>query len=198
MCDDCFSLAPKSFVDKASDDSIVISDAEMKPHVLAHHTTRSTFKYVKEIKKISNVSLECLEHYEPVDDHLFSLFFDTTYFDIPCRAPRWATHGGLDYHGTWIPQIVRWSLLRYTSKGDKVLSNFLGRGTDAIEAFLLQRRLVGVDINPVAVNLSLKNISFPIPEDMQVSAEFRPILRVGDSRHLLGDLFRDSCYDFIL
>ena len=36
-------------------------------------------------------------------------------------------------------------------RADRVLSNFLGRGTDAIEAFLLGRPCVGVDLNPVSV-----------------------------------------------
>lgn len=40
-----------------------------------------------------------LASYEPQQNQLFSLSFDSTYFDIPGRAPRWATHSGTDYHG---------------------------------------------------------------------------------------------------
>lgn len=40
-----------------------------------------------------------LASYEPKPNQLFSLTFESTYFDIPGRAPRWATHSGTDYHG---------------------------------------------------------------------------------------------------
>lgn len=40
-----------------------------------------------------------LKSYEPQPNQLFSLTFESTYFDIPGRAPRWATHSGTDYHG---------------------------------------------------------------------------------------------------
>ena len=29
-----------------------------------------------------------IEHYSPADDHLYSLFFESSYFDVPGRAPR--------------------------------------------------------------------------------------------------------------
>jgi len=68
-------------------------------------------------------------------------------------------HSSHDYNGTWIPQIPRWALLRYTKAGERVMSNFLGRGTDAIEAFLLNRPLLGIDVNPVTISF----FSFPFP-----------------------------------
>jgi len=40
----------------------------------------------------SNSQALYLDSYEPAENHLFSLPFDSTYFDIPGRAPRWATH----------------------------------------------------------------------------------------------------------
>lgn len=40
-----------------------------------------------------------LTSYGPQSNQLFSLTFDSTYFDIPGKAPRWATHSGTDYHG---------------------------------------------------------------------------------------------------
>ncbi|KAF9204068.1 hypothetical protein BGZ49_005735, partial [Haplosporangium sp. Z 27] len=89
-----------------------------------------------------------LDSYEPAENQLYSLPIDTTYYDIPGRAPRWATHSGTDYHGTWLPQTVRRSVTKFTNPNDKILSNFLGRGTDAIECFLLGRCCTAVDINP--------------------------------------------------
>ncbi|KAJ2807195.1 hypothetical protein H4S07_003639, partial [Coemansia furcata] len=123
-----------------------------------------------------------LASYAPTDSMLFTLIVDSTYFDIPGRAPRWASHSGSDYHGTWLPQTVRRALLRYTRRGERVLSNFLGRGTDAIECFLLSRKCVGVDINPSAVALAQRNCSFPT--DASMAVEFRPAIMHGDARAL--------------
>ncbi|KAJ1569289.1 hypothetical protein HK096_003590, partial [Nowakowskiella sp. JEL0078] len=39
-----------------------------------------------------------LASYAPSETQLYSLAFDTTYFDIIGRAPRWANHSGNDYH----------------------------------------------------------------------------------------------------
>ncbi|KAI8090612.1 hypothetical protein BDF21DRAFT_460039 [Thamnidium elegans] len=138
-----------------------------------------------------------LASYEPQPNQLFSLTFESTYFDIPGRAPRWATHSGTDYHGTWLPQTVRRAILKYTTKDERVLSNFLGRGTDAIECFLLQRRCCGVDINPAAVALSQRNCCFEVPPGL-TSAEYRPIIAQADSRDLSGALFADESFHHVL
>jgi len=54
----------------------------------------------------------------------------------------------LDYHGNFVPQIATQTFLRYTRKDDVVLDLFLGSGTSAIEALRLDRRLVGVELQP--------------------------------------------------
>ncbi|KAJ2900374.1 hypothetical protein IWW38_000541 [Coemansia aciculifera] len=147
--------------------------------------------------------LGALSSYGPTDAMLFTLAVDSTYFDIPGRAPRWASHSGADYHGTWLPQTVRRALLRHTRRGDRVLSNFLGRGTDAIESFLLSRKCVGVDINPAAVALAQRNCSFPIARTMAV--DFRPVIMHGDARALCeagwpgAPFFAEpECFDHVL
>lgn len=68
-----------------------------------------------------------------------------------------ATHNSSDLSGTWIPQIPRWALLKYTSEGDRILANFLGRGTDAIECLLLRRLVVGVDVNRQCLAMAVQN-----------------------------------------
>ncbi|KNC99570.1 uncharacterized protein SPPG_04959 [Spizellomyces punctatus DAOM BR117] len=149
-----------------------------------------------EVNKSSEFGI--LQSYAPTDDQLFTMGFDTSFYDIPGRAPRWATHSGGDYHGTWLPQIVRMSLLRYTSEGERVLSNFSGRGTDAIECFLLKRRCCSVDINPASVALSQRNVSFSVPPELGLTAAYRPVIVLADSRELIGSLFEDESYDHIL
>ncbi len=77
-----------------------------------------------------------------------------------------------------------------------MLSNFLGRGTDAIESFLLERKCIGIDINPSALALSQRNISFSLPR--QISAEYRPLLLLGDARSLSLEVFTNERFDHIL
>ncbi|RKP13432.1 hypothetical protein BJ684DRAFT_16167 [Piptocephalis cylindrospora] len=132
-----------------------------------------------------------LKEFAPKVSQQFSLIFSSTYYDIIGRAPRY-------FHGSWIPQIVRRALIRFTLPGDLVLSNFLGRGTDAIECFLLRRRCYGIDINPSAVALSQSNCSFALPERFGFDRTARPILRLGDSRALDPDIFPSGTYDHIL
>ncbi|PIA17269.1 hypothetical protein COEREDRAFT_86268 [Coemansia reversa NRRL 1564] len=146
------------------------------------------------LPSVSQQPLGELSSYGPTDSMLFTLPVNTSYFDIPGRAPRWASHSGTDYHGTWLPQTVRRALLRYTQRGEHVLSNFLGRGTDAIECFLLNRKCVGVDINPSAVSLSQRNCSFTITPGCGMSIEFRPTIMQGDARDLRSDLWPGASY----
>lgn len=212
MCNPCYELA--LFIDNDGkpaeesmplviDNSITSTDQNQQQHRYvapiedySHkpYLTRDTLS----ANKFSEASTGSrLATYEPQPNQLFSLSFDSTYFDIPGRAPRWATHSGTDYHGTWLPQTVRRAILKYTSKDERVLSNFLGRGTDAIECFLLQRRCCGVDINPAAVSLSQRNCCFEIPPGL-TSAEYRPIIAQADSRKLSGALFGDESFHHIL
>ncbi|KAJ2710681.1 hypothetical protein H4R19_003630, partial [Coemansia spiralis] len=143
---------------------------------------------------VSQQPLGELSSYGPTDSMLFTLIVDSTYYDIPGRAPRWGSHSGTDYHGTWLPQTVRRAILRHTRRGERVLSNFLGRGTDAIECFLLSRKCVGVDINPSAVSLSQRNCSFTIAPGVDMGVEFRPSIMQGDARDLASGLWPGAPY----
>lgn len=51
-------------------------------------------------------------------------------------------------------------MLRYSIPGDWVLDQFMGSGTTLIEAKLLNRNAVGIDINPCAVSISEANLQF--------------------------------------
>ncbi|RCH85744.1 hypothetical protein CU098_000026, partial [Rhizopus stolonifer] len=200
MCNACFELAllidndgkpcTSDSFDSEQDHYVgPIDDYSHKPYF-----TRDTLSSTKFSQAVNGPRLST---YEPQPHQMFSLTFDSTYFDIPGRAPRWASHSGTDYHGTWLPQTVRRAILKYTSKDERVLSNFLGRGTDAIECFLLQRRCCGIDINPAAVTLSQRNCCFEIPPGL-TSAEYRPIIAQADSRNLSGTLFNDESFHHIL
>lgn len=51
-------------------------------------------------------------------------------------------------------------ILRYSNLGDWVLDQFMGSGTTLVEAKLLNRNAVGVDINPQSVSISQTNLQF--------------------------------------
>ncbi|MEH1858534.1 MAG: DNA methyltransferase [Nostoc sp.] len=51
-----------------------------------------------------------------------------------------------------------------TKKGDIVLDPFLGSGLIAREAVIMQRRFIGIDINPVAIELSNLLVDLPNPD----------------------------------
>lgn len=82
----------------------------------------------------------------------------TTVWSFPDRGS-WATHSG-KYRGNWSPYIPRNLILLYTKPGEWVLDQFVGSGTTLVEAKLLGRNAIGVDINPEAVQLTKGNLNF--------------------------------------
>jgi len=81
-----------------------------------------------------------------------------------------------EYHGNFVPQIPRQVIHRYTKKGEVVLDGFLGSGTTAIEANRLERKCIGIELQPKIANLA-KNI---IESDSQFTNQKTDII-VGNS-----------------
>lgn len=103
------------------------------------------------------------------------------------RRGDWATHDGR-YRGNWSPYIPRNVILRYSRPGDMVLDYFVGGGTTAVEAKLLGRRCLALDINPEAVRLTQQNLAFEgygwhLHFDGIVKV-YEPDVREGDARNL--------------
>lgn len=96
----------------------------------------------------------------------------------------WATHDGR-YRGNWSPYIPRNLILRYTKPGETVLDYFVGGGTTAVEAKLLGRQCIAMDINPAAVALTLQNLDFQIPgQNRGNTPVYQPKVLQGDARDL--------------
>ncbi len=55
------------------------------------------------------------------------------------------------WRGNWSPYIPRNILLRYSKENDLVLDQFAGGGTTLVEAKLLNRNIIGVDVNDIAL-----------------------------------------------
>jgi len=98
------------------------------------------------------ISLEPIEvrRLEPLPEELTDI--SATVWSFPERGS-WATHRG-DYRGNWAPQIPRALILKYTNPGETVLDPMVGSGTTCIEALLLNRNCIAVDINYNAVILT--------------------------------------------
>ena len=130
-----------------------------------------------------------IERYQPGD---FSLE-TTTVWSFPERGD-WATHRG-DYRGNWSPRVVRNLILRYSKPGETVLDQMCGSGTTLVEAKLLGRNAIGVDINYEAVMLTMDRLNFTY---RPLDPNYRePAIKVyhGDARNL--DKIEDESVDFI-
>jgi DNA modification methylase len=110
-----------------------------------------------------------------------------TVWSFPERG-NWATHDA-KYRGNWSPYIPRNLLLRYSAEGELVLDQFVGGGTTLVEAKLLGRQVVGVDINPAALERCREKTTFECPNSGSV------VIRQGDARNL--DFLRDESVGFI-
>lgn len=110
-----------------------------------------------------------------------------TVWSFPIRG-NWATHDA-KYRGNWSPYIPRNLILRYSKPGDTVLDQFVGGGTTLIEAKLLNRNIIGVDINPGALQCCKEKIKFDYPNGGNVQ------IKHGDARNL--SFIADASIDMI-
>ncbi len=117
----------------------------------------------------------------------------TTVWSFPDRGS-WATHKG-NYRGNWSPYIPRNLILKYTQKGDWVLDQMMGSGTTLVEAKLLERNAIGVDINLDAVMVARDRLNFSYNPLFPEYKE--PIIKTywGDARNL--DKIKDESIDLI-
>ena len=81
-------------------------------------------------------------------------------------------------------------MLRYSQEGDFVLDQFAGGGTTLVEAKLLNRNSIGVDVNDVALARCLEKTDFE-----HEGANGKVYIRKGDARHL--DFIPDEKIDLI-
>lgn len=112
----------------------------------------------------------------------------TTHWSFPERGD-WATHDA-KWRGNWSPYIPRNIILRYSKEKDLILDQFAGGGTTLVEAKLLNRNIIGIDVNDVALNRCKEKIDF-----LHEGADGKVFLRKGDARNL--DFIPDNSIDLI-
>lgn len=79
--------------------------------------------------------------------------------------------------------------MKYSEEGSWVLDQFAGSGTTLVEAKLLNRNAIGVDINPKAIALSEKNLNF------ESGSRSKIVLKNGSAVDLA--FIKDNKIDFI-
>lgn len=114
-----------------------------------------------------------IKKWEPEDFELEM----TTHWSFPKRGD-WATHDA-KWRGNWSPYIPRNILLRYSKENDLVLDQFAGGGTTLVEAKLLNRNIIGVDINEGALLRCKEKIDFEY-----AGAKGKVYIHKGDARKL--------------
>lgn len=112
----------------------------------------------------------------------------TTHWSFPVRGD-WATHDA-KWRGNWSPYIPRNIILRYSKEGDLILDQFAGGGTTLVEAKLLNRDIIGVDVNDVALNRCREKIDFE-----HDGANGKVYIHKGNARNL--DFIEDNSIDLI-
>ena len=112
----------------------------------------------------------------------------TTIWSFPERG-NWATHKP-SYRGNFAPQIARNIIEMYSQRGETVLDPMAGGGTTLIEAKLLVRNAIGVDINPQATKLTKEALKF------NHHPASKQIVKTGDARDL--SFIEDNSIDLVL
>ena len=102
------------------------------------------------------------------------------------------THNVHRYSGKFIPQIAERAISLLTRPGELVVDPYCGSGTTLLEAALLERRTVGVDLNPLAVLIARVKTT-PIAE----AALNGLVSRLGEALSMRGEqgslpLFQES------
>lgn len=93
----------------------------------------------------------------------------------------------ISYRACYKPQLPRHFIERLTLPGERVYDPFSGRGTTALEAALMGRRVAANDINPLSRLLAEPRLTPPEPAD--VARRLEAIPRAGAADGLDLDMF---------
>lgn len=73
----------------------------------------------------------------------------------------------VSYRACFKPQLPKFFIERFTHKRDLVYDPFMGRGTTLLEAALMQRNVIGCDINPLSKVLCEGRLSPPSYQEIE-------------------------------
>ena len=111
------------------------------------------------------------------------------------------THGLHKYPAKFFPELPRWLIRRYSTELDTILDPFAGSGTTNVEALLLKRNSVGIDVDPFSRFLSRVKAT-PLPENELRNCQsylLQQIVNYQDSKVLEKDIpqfpYRDNWFN---
>ncbi len=114
---------------------------------------------MSEVKINYNYCNSTLEYFRKLQ------FDDTWSFKgLTQKDTNYITHGYHRYPAKFIPQLAAKLINEFTTPGDLIVDPFMGSGTTLVEAKVLGRPSIGVDINPVAQLIAQAKIT-PISPD---------------------------------
>jgi SAM-dependent methyltransferase len=79
------------------------------------------------------------------------------------------THGLHRFPAKYIPQVPRWALREFARPGDVVLDPFLGSGTTSVEAASFPVASVGVEFDPLALEIARAKADPPASADVEAA-----------------------------
>lgn len=111
------------------------------------------------------------------------------------------THGLHKYPAKFFPELPRWIIKRYSKENDLILDPFAGSGTTNVEALLLRRKSVGIDVDPFSRFLSRVKTT-PLDEKELISSQKRllhTVINYQQSKVLESDIpsfsYRDNWFN---
>ena len=120
------------------------------------------------------------------------------------KDQRSLTHAIHKYPAKFFPELPRWIIERYSEKGDFLLDPFCGSGTSNLEAMLLGRNSVGVDVDPFSRFVArVKTTPLPKDELLPAYVDLRQKIENFDERKFTNGIpcfpYRDNWFkDYIL
>jgi site-specific DNA-methyltransferase (cytosine-N4-specific) len=91
---------------------------------------------------------------------------DRVNWDFTGETTQYLTHTFHSYPARFIPQIPNLFIQLFTEENATILDPFAGCGTTLVEAMLLKRHAIGVDMNPLACLISKAKTTIIPPSDL--------------------------------
>lgn len=96
----------------------------------------------------------------------------------------------VSYRACFKPQLPEYFIERFSEPNDLIYDPFAGRGTTAIQAALMGRRIASNDVNPLSTIFTRARLNIPVVDQIALRLELIP--RLGSA---VGDIDLSMFYD---